>query len=56
MSQKLLKEKSEMEKHLKEVKESNAKAMETKDMEIKTVMEENSYLKKEIIEIRSKLV
>ena len=54
MSQKLLKEKSDMEKYLKEVKEAHAKAMKTKDMEIKTIMEENCYLKKEIIEMRSR--
>ena len=56
MTQKTLKDKSDMEKYIDEMKKSHANAIKLKDMEIKTFVEQNNCQKKEIEEMKEKIL
>ena len=55
MTEIMLKEKRDMEQHVEDIKKSCATAIELKNIEIKTLVDENNDQKKEIKEIKAKI-
>ena len=55
MTQNTLKDEIDMEKYIEDMKKSHATAIKLKDMEIKTLVEENNCKKKKIEEMKQKL-